>query len=267
MPVPIRGSGSDRGTHPARIHVILPVFDEARLIDHTLNAVIAFAGENPAFEFLFVDDGSRDGTAKIIHDRLERECPLRVSLLSYTPNRGKGRAVHAGFERALATLALAGLDEDGLVCFTDGDLAYPLDHLPELAAALESYDVVIGSRSLVHKDERNTTLPRRVMGGVFNALARATIGIPHKDTQAGLKGFRAAAAREVFRRQHLDNFAFDVELVYLARRLGFSVGEIPARVSEAHSYKVSKVNLVRDPLRMFGSLLDIRTAAARGRYD
>ena len=258
-----------------RVRVILPVYNESRLIGHTLDAVLAFVDQNPGFGFLFVDDGSSDDTAKIIRERLAGRKDDRVALLSYAPNRGKGRAVHAGVERCLEVFSIAGLDEKGpgagsdggLVCFTDGDLAYPLDHLTELAAALEKHDVVIGSRSLVHKDEKNTSIPRRIMGGTFNILARALIGVPHKDTQAGLKGFRARAAREIFRRQSLDGFAFDVEIVFLARRLGFSVGEIPARVSEEHSYKVSKVDLLRDPLRMFRALLDVRTAAARGRYD
>lgn len=254
-----------------RVRVILPVYNESRLISHTIGAVLAFASQNPGFGFLFVDDGSSDDTAAIIRERLAGRADDRVALLSYAPNRGKGRAVHAGVERCLEAFSIAGLDDggpdSGLVCFTDGDLAYSLDHLTELAAALEKHDVVIGSRSLVHRDEKNTSLPRRVMGGTFNLLARALIGVPHKDTQAGLKGFRARAAREIFRRQSLDGFAFDVEIVFLARRLGFSVGEIPARVSEEHSYKVSKVDLLRDPVRMFRALLDVRTAAARGRYD
>ncbi|HMN41656.1 MAG TPA: glycosyltransferase [Phycisphaerales bacterium] len=241
-----------------RVQVILPFYNEAGLIRHTFEEVEAFALAHPEYAFLFVDDGSSDDTADTLRLLIsESDIPeSRLRLISYAPNRGKGQAVKAGVEGATADLVL----------FTDGDLAYSMDHLPKLAAALEQADVVIGSRSLVHRSERNTTTMRRIMGWTFNKCARAILGLPYTDTQAGLKGFRLDAARAIFARQRLGGFAFDVELVYLAKRLGYRIGEIPAYVSEAHSYKVSKVNLIKDPLRMFGALVDVRCNAILGRY-
>jgi glycosyltransferase involved in cell wall biosynthesis len=241
-----------------KVQVILPFFNEAGLIRHTFEEVEKFGLEHPEYAFLFVDDGSSDATADTLRTLIsESDIPEhRLNLISYKPNRGKGQAVKAGVEGATADMVL----------FTDGDLAYSMDHLPKLAAALEQADVVIGSRSLVHKSERNTTTMRRLMGWTFNKCARVILGLPYKDTQAGLKGLRLAAAREIFARQHLGGFAFDVELVYLAKRLKYRIGEIPAYVSEAHSYKVSKVNLIKDPLRMFGALVDVRMNAILGRY-
>jgi glycosyltransferase involved in cell wall biosynthesis len=245
------------GTVPA-VDVILPVYNEAGLIRRTFEAVEAFALGHPEYGFTFVDDGSSDDTGRTLRTLIAgTDVPeRRLRLISYAPNRGKGRAVREGIERS----------ESPIVLFTDGDLAYPLDHLPRLVEALGRADVVIGSRSLVARAERNTTLPRRVMGWAFNRCARVVLGLRHRDTQAGLKGFRSGAARAIFARQRLGGFAFDVELVYLARRLGFTVAEVPAFVAEGHSYKRSKVNLLRDPATMFGALLQVRLNALRGRY-
>jgi glycosyltransferase involved in cell wall biosynthesis len=241
-----------------KVQVVLPFYNEAELIRSTFAEVESFGLEHPDYAFLFVDDGSSDHTAATLRTLIgESDIPeSRLGLISYAPNRGKGRAVKAGIEGATAEMVL----------FTDGDLAYSMDHLPKLASALERADVAIGSRSLVHRSERNTTPMRRVMGWTFNKCARLILGLRHQDTQAGLKGFRLGAARAIFQRQRLGGFAFDVELCYLAKRLGYTVAEIPAYVSEEHSYKRSKVNLVKDPIRMFGALVDVRMNALLGRY-
>lgn len=241
-----------------RVRVVLPFYNEAGLIRTTFTEVEKFGLAHPDFAFVFVDDGSSDATSVTLRTLIsESDIPeSRLRLISYSPNRGKGQAVKAGIAHA----------EADMVLFTDGDLAYSMDHLPQLAAALETADVVIGSRSLVHRSERNTTALRRLMGWTFNKCARVLLGLPHKDTQAGLKGFRLAAARQIFERQRLGGFAFDVELVYLAKRLGYRIAEIPARVSEEHSYKRSKVNMFKDPIRMFAALVDVRMNALLGRY-
>lgn len=242
-----------------RVQVVLPFYNEQGLIRTTFEEVEKFGLEHPEYAFLFVDDGSRDETAATLRTLIsESDIPeSRLGLISYAPNRGKGQAVKAGIEGATAEFVL----------FTDGDLAYSMDHLPKLASALEAgADMAIGNRSLVHKSEQNTTSMRKLMGWTFNKCTRVILGLKHKDTQAGLKGFRLEAARAIFSRQRLGGFAFDVELCYLARRLGYTVAEIPAYVSEQHSYKVSKVNLFKDPIRMFGALLDVRINALLGRY-
>lgn len=250
---------TDRGAPVAtRVQVVLPFYNEATLIRSTFNEVEKFGLAHPDYAFLFVDDGSSDDTAATLRLLIsESDIPeARLGLISYSPNRGKGQAVKAGIAGATADMVL----------FTDGDLAYSMDHLPTLVGALVAADVVIGSRSLVHRSERNTTTMRRVMGWTFNKCARLILGLRHKDTQAGLKGFKLHAARAIFARQRLGGFAFDVELCYLAKRLGFTVAEIPAFVSEEHSYKRSKVNLIKDPIRMFVALVDVRANALLGRY-
>lgn len=237
--------------------VVLPVYNESGLIERTFAAVLAFSLEHPAYRFIFVDDGSTDSTPLLLSKLIDRSGTRAIELIASTPNRGKGHAVKLGINAASGAFVL----------FTDADLAYSLDHLPRLVRELETADVVIGNRNLVLHAERNSTLRRRLMGWVFNRCARFVLGLHFTDTQAGLKGFRLDAARQIFALEHLGGFAFDVELVYIARRLGFRIAEIPASVSEDHSYKVSKVHLLRDPLRMFGALIDVRLSAWRGRYS
>ena len=234
--------------------MILPVHNERARIERSLALVTAFASTHPDHHFAFVDDGSTDGTPVRIRAHLEAAQLPNVELLAYRPRRGKGHAIRVGVEHARAAL----------VCFTDGDLPYSLDHLGRLVAALGAHDLVIGRRD---PTERILSHPRWVMGRCFNRLARLALGLSHSDTQAGLKGFRRDVARTLFARQRVSGFGFDVEVLYLARRLGYRVGEIPARVSPTHSYAASQVDLVRDPLRMCRDLLTIRWRGVLGGYE
>jgi dolichyl-phosphate beta-glucosyltransferase len=239
-----------------RITVVLPVYNEAKVINKTIEAVLHAARGDAGVGFIFVDDGSTDGTADRIDTAIGVSGLSNVALRRNTRNRGKASVVR---DAVLQT-------NSRFVCFTDGDLAYSLDHVPQIEAALLNADVVIGSRSLVHRDERNVKLARRVLGWGFNKLARLALWLPYQDTQAGLKGFRRDAAITVFSRQQLQDFSFDVELVFIARRRGLKIAQIPARVSEDHAAKATKVDLIRDPLRMLRGVALIRMNAWLGRY-
>ena len=235
--------------------VILPVYNEAEIIGRVFLEVSRFARQHEEYGFVFVDDGSIDNTAQILRELIRQEDNTPLNMLSYSPNRGKGFAVRKGMEQC----------DTEFFCFTDGDLAYSLDHLPVLVDALNSHDVVMGSRNLAGGKQRNIEISRRLMGWGFNLLARMLLKLPYRDTQAGFKGFRLEAAKRIFAKQQIFDFCFDAELLFLARRLGFRIAEVPARVSESHVYRGSQVNLWRDPPRMFLSLLRIRCNSARGK--
>jgi len=248
-----------------RVTIVLPVYNEGEHAEHVANQVLAFAATQPRYHFLFVSDGSRDGTPRAILNVIDRaresspDAAARVRLIAYRANAGKGWAVGRG------VLEAQGGDDD-LVIFTDGDLAYSLDHLPRLEEALATHDVAIGTR----RDEGGQVgahTMRRWMGWTFNRIARFALGRSYTDTQAGLKGFRLRAARAIFPSLRVSNFSFDVELLYLAHRLGFSIAEVPAQVSSFHRHKSSNVSLLRDPLRMLMSLAAIRLNGARGVYE
>jgi dolichyl-phosphate beta-glucosyltransferase len=232
------------------VAVLLPVHNEQWLIGSVLGQVTDFARTHPDWRFIFVDDGSSDGTPTRIREHLEEIGDASIELRALVPNQGKARA--------LRTVVLE--TEEDLVLFTDGDLAYNLDHLDELVKALEAADVAIGSRALSQGPQTNITTTRRLVGTTFNRIVRLITGLHHQDTQAGLKGFQRDAARVLFRAQVVEDFAFDAELLYLAKVLDLKVREIPANVSARHSYKKSRVNMLRDPLRMFGSLIKMRIA-------
>ncbi len=243
--------------------VVLPVYNEAAGSAAAVARVGEFAAAHPEYSFTFVDDGSIDGTPTVIAAAISelrvRNIDARVSLLGYRANGGKGYAI----SRAVAELKG---DDDDLVLFTDGDLAYSLDHLPRLAEALRTNDVVIGSRRGPQGGYRAHPA-RNVMGWAYNRMARLCIGRSFRDTQAGLKGFRLGAARRIFSALRQTGFGFDVEMLYLAHRFGFRIGEIPAQVSEFHKAKPSRVNLLRDPRRMFVGLGAIRLNGLMGTYD
>jgi glycosyltransferase involved in cell wall biosynthesis len=204
---------------------------------------------------LFVDDGSTDGSGAELDDLIQEHGQPNIHLLRQPVNRGKGLAIKEGF---------AHLDND-LLCFTDGDLAYSFDHIDKLEAALAHFDVVIANRHLIPQHE-SVSLRRRILGECFNRLARRILGLPYRDTQAGLKGFRAGAARAIFRRQQITGFGFDAELLFIAHQRGYSIGEIAGYVNDHHSYKIGKVRLLKDSLRMLRDLFLIRRNGSRGLY-
>lgn len=244
-----------------RVCVALPLYNAGADAVRVLDELVAFAPKVQTWEFLFVDDGSTDGTPAVLRKRLaaigivEPELAKRFGVLSYAPNAGKGHAVR-----------VAALESDAeYFLFTDGDLAYAPDHLLRLFEKLQSADVVIGSR-LEHDEGYGARPLRNVMGRIFNYIAGIVLSIRYRDTQAGLKGFRSRAAHDIFSRTRIRDFSFDVEVLYIARKLGYSIAEIPAHVDPVHRRSSSTVNLIRDPIRMFWSLCKIRVNKITGLY-
>jgi dolichyl-phosphate beta-glucosyltransferase len=239
-----------------RVSVILPVWNESRVADYAAAAVLEFARRNPEFEFVFVDDGSTDGTATILEGAVNEAGRSNVAVASAGTHRGKGAAIKFALPRCTGDY----------VCFTDGDLAYTLDHVQLLERALNSHEVVIGSRFLVGPLGTSAPPLRAAMSWSFNRFVRLVLGVRWRDTQAGLKGFRTPVARHIFAMQRIGGLGFDVELLFLARRFGYSVTEIPARVNPDHTYKTSKSSLLKSSIRMMFDVLAVRWNAIAGRY-
>ena len=240
-----------------KIAVILPVYNEANCIEQTCDKILEFSQTNYAYKFIIVNDGSTDNTQEIIENKLKNLLTNHIQLISYSHRQGKGYAVKKGSEYA---------DAD-CICFMDGDLAYSLEHLEPLVKKLEKFDVVIGCRNLDRANFRNLTLLRKVAGKIFNWISRSTLNLKYKDMQAGIKGFKKNAAQEIFKRQTLTGFCFDAELLFLAKKQGYTIGEIPARVSQQHLYKSSRVKIWKDSLKMLGSLLKIIYNDRSGYYQ
>jgi len=238
-----------------QLSIVIPAYNEGHRVGATLDAVAAFLAERGiAGEVVVVDDGSDDDTAEVVARYAESHPQVR--LLRNERNRGKGYSVRKG------VLASRG----SVVLFCDADGSAPIGEAPKLLALLEAgdADVVVGSRALPGSDlVRPQPWPRRLMGWVFRNLVRLVVMRGFRDTQCGFKAFRREVAQEVFPRQTLDGFAFDVEILFVARRLGYRVIEVPVRWLDSGD---TRVRPARDSLRMLLDLFRIRLRALRGGY-
>ena len=209
------------------ISIIIPAYNEEKRLPSTLARVRDYlAQSNWEFsEIVVVDDGSRDATVA-----LAEKAGVRV--LRNPGNRGKGYSVRHGMLEAKGEWAL----------FSDADLSSPIEEIERLwgAAGRERAQIAIGSRA-VDRSMVGVHQPwfRETMGRVFNLTMRMLTGLPFRDTQCGFKLFESSAARAIFHRQLLDGFGFDVEVLYIAGRLGHRTLEVPVRWNDVAGTKVS----------------------------
>jgi dolichyl-phosphate beta-glucosyltransferase len=229
-----------------QLSIVIPAYNEQGRLPRTVLETIHWCTSRKLeFELIIADDGSRDETLAL--GRLFEESDARIRTLA-CPHMGKGAAVRMGMLNAKGRLVL----------FMDADGATPLNEIPKLLAAIEQgHDVAIGSRVVQHPGEVQVKAPlhRRFIGRVFAFCVNlfAIEGIA--DTQCGFKMFRREAATAIFSRQKTVGFAFDVEILFIARRLSLSVAEIPVNwVTQPGS----KVNLVTDSMKMMRDICRIQ---------
>ncbi len=230
------------------VRVILPVYHEAKIARRVHAVAAQFARVHPGYELVFVDDGSTDGTARILQEAMEADPLPGIRLIALGENYGKGQAIERGIE---------GATEDYIV-FTDGDMAYPLELIPRFVERLAQVDIVIGSRDLAYREarEKNQPLPagapalrRRIVGRAFNLISRLVLGLGYPDTQAGIKAFRRDVAIDLFSARQVHGFGFDAEILFIAKKRGYRVAQIPVIVSSDHNYKMSKVKILKDGIQ------------------
>jgi glycosyltransferase involved in cell wall biosynthesis len=239
------------------LSVIIPAYNEASRLPRTLERVGDWVQRKRAvagleIEILVVDDGSTDGTPEVVREWQRRLDGLR--LVSNGSNRGKGYSVRHGMREAQGRIAL----------FTDADLSAPIEEVAKLMIALEEADVAIGSRAVDRRlIESHQSVAREMAGRVFNGMVRLMTGVRFHDTQCGFKAFRMKRARILFEQQRIEDFGFDPELLFLARRHGLTAVEVPVRWAHDPG---SKVRMLRDSLRMFWDLVRVRWNWLLGRY-
>jgi dolichyl-phosphate beta-glucosyltransferase len=219
--------------HARSLTIVLPAFNEEARLGPALDELFGYLNRRgtdardgrpgsaelpPIVRVLVVDDGSSDGTSALVRARPELADGL--SLLA-VPHGGKGAAVRAGMLAA----------EGDYVVFADADMATPPDELPLLCEALGAVEVAYGSRIQPDGSDMRASQPiwRRLLGRTFHALASAWVVGRVQDTQCGFKGFRREVAHDVFARQRITSIVFDVELIYLVRRRGYSHAIVPVR--------------------------------------
>lgn len=235
--------------------IILPAYNEAARLGQTLDRVLAYiSAQGWDAEVIVVNDGSRDRTADIVREYARNHSYLR--LLENPGNRGKGYSVRNGMLHATGEILV----------FSDADLSSPIEESQKLFAALEAgADIAIGSRWLRPELQiQRQSLPRQLYGRIFNLLMRLVLGLNFKDTQCGFKAFTQQAARKIFPLQKIERWGFDPELLFLARKTGLKVIEVPVKWAHAGGTRISPL---RDGLRMFTEVLTIRWNGLTGKYD
>ncbi len=243
-----------RSTDSIFLSVVIPAHNESRRLPGTLPKVLEFLRSQPyRSEVVIVENGSEDNTLEIARE-FEAANPGVVRVF-HEDERGKGLAVRRGM-----------LEARGAYRFlSDADLSMPIEQVARfLPPRLENFDIAIASREL--PDSRRIGEPsyRHIIGRAFNLMVQAMALPGFKDTQCGFKCFRAEVAEDVFRFQTLPGMSFDVEVLFIARRRGYRIVEVPV---DWYFDPDSRVRLVGDSLRMAWDLLTIRWNALRGVYD
>lgn len=235
------------------LSLVIPAHNEESRLPATLEQVFAFLTlQNYAAEVIVVENGSTDRTLEIAQSFASRHTQLKVI---HTDERGKGLAVKQGMLAARGAFRF----------FADADFSMPVSEINRfLPPALPDCDIVIASRETPGAVRYNEPLRRHLSGRIFNALIRLVVLPGLDDTQCGFKCFRARVAEEIFPRQTMPGWSFDVELLYIARRKGYRIKEVGI---PWYFNPETKVSLVRDSLRMASDLFAIRRNARRGLYD
>jgi glycosyltransferase involved in cell wall biosynthesis len=235
------------------LSLVIPAYNEQARLPYTLSEIQAYVCREPLdCEVVVVDNGSHDATSVVVQQAASRFPKLR---LLRTDRHGKGLAVRTG--------VLAARGE--VVIFADADLSWSVADLARFVALVDPIrsPVVIGSREGYGARRIGEPAYRHLMGRVFNRVVQAVAVPGIEDSQCGFKALSREAAVAIFTRQRIDGFGFDVEILYLARRLGYPIQVVPLRWEHKEN---SRVLPARDTLLMLSDVLRVRWNGWRGRY-
>jgi len=240
-----------------RLSLVIPAFNEAKRLPQSLRKIMEFgAGLTFSFEVLVVVEKSTDGTLELARDAVAKQANFHI--IDNGTQRGKGHAVRSGMLKA----------NGEQLFYMDADLSVPIEEVLVFMEYFRDHpgtDVLIGNRQHVgSRILKRQSMLRQRMGQVFNRLILSLSPVDFRDTQCGFKAFRKNAAREIFSRQRLDGFAFDVELLLLAGKLGYEITDLPVQWINSPE---SKVNIVCDSLKMLGDAIRVRKLVDRTLHE
>ena len=221
-----------------KISLVIPMYNESSIISDAVKTFSSYMEKRfEDWELIFVDDGSADGCGDTV--AAANETDKRIRLCRYTPNRGKGYAVRTGVLAA----------EGDLILFTDCDNAYGEDAIGSLADLLteSGADIVVGSRNLAKDGYEGYTFLRKLASKTYIKVIAIAAGFKLSDSQCGIKGFRADMAKRIFSNCEVDRFAFDLEVIMIANKLGAKIGEMPVKII---NHRESTVHVLRDSVKM-----------------
>jgi glycosyltransferase involved in cell wall biosynthesis len=235
--------------------IVIPAYNESARLGVSLQKVLDYvSSQGWDAEIIVVNDGSRDNTAEIVRSFAEKYPALR--LVENPGNRGKGFSVRNGVLHAHGRIVL----------FTDADLSSPIEEAQKLFKVLvDGADIAIGSRWLrAEMQTQRQPLHRQLFGRIFNVMLRTTLGLQFADTQCGFKAFKQSAAQAIFPLQRIERWGFDPEILFLARKFGFKVQEVP--VAWGHSGG-TRINPLVDGSKMFTEMFRVRWNDLTGKYE
>ncbi len=235
------------------VSIVIPAYNEDKRLETSLVKIIKFCESKlDKYEIIIVDDGSTDNTFTVA----EKFTSNRVILLKNKINRGKGYSVKRGILKAKYPLVL----------FSDSDLATPINELIKFLDFInDGYDVVIASRNI--KGAKIITKQpkyRQWLGKIFSILVRIITLPAFKDTQCGFKLFKTAKAKKIVQYQTLDRFSFDVELLYIAKKMNCKIKEAPVTWTDKRG---TTVRLWKDTTKMLKDIIIIRINDVKGKYE
>ena len=239
---------------PFSLSIIIPAYNEADRIVHTIEQTLAyFAQRNLKTEIVVVSDGSTDQTQTVV-EQFSPGPNVSLRVLAYHPNRGKGYAVRYGMLRAVGEQ----------IMFMDADYSVEIQEIEKGLTLLDQgYDVAIASRALADSViEAHQNLVREISARTYTLIQTLYLGLRYKDTQCGFKLFRKQAAQDLFARQKLDSVIFDPEILWLARRQGYRIAEFPVKWRHVGDSRIQYDNL-RKSLFVFQELFRIRRLHSR----
>lgn len=226
------------------LSVVIPAFNEEKKLEPTLQKITEYMEKNfQNFEILLIDDGSKDATKEIAQKFKDK----KVRIIQNPKNMGKGFSVKLGMINA----------QYDPILFTDADLATPIEELPKFLDALkEGYDLAIASRVIEGANiEVAQAKYRQILGKAFPILVKNIVLPDFQDTQCGFKIFKKEAARKIFPRQTIQGWAFDVEILYIAKKLGYKIKELPVAWIDKGD---SKLSPMKDSIKMLNEVLKIK---------
>ncbi len=244
----------ERAKDELRLSIVIPMYNEATRMSSSLPQLKSyFAGQNYEYEYVIVDDGSTDQTAKMARDLFADEKHVRV--LEERPNRGKGHAVKVGMLAANAPVVL----------FCDADLSTPPAEIEKFWPWFDKgFDVVIGSRKMPGANiTRHQPAWRENLGKVFTLLTNLIATKNISDVTCGFKCFKRQAAQQLFSRSVIDDWSFDAEVLFIAQQRKLKIKEVPVTWQDQAG---TKVRLVQDAFRSLVGLAKIRLNSAQGKY-
>jgi dolichyl-phosphate beta-glucosyltransferase len=228
------------------ISVVIPAFEEELRIPDTICRIHEYLTKrSEEFEIIVVDDGSSDNTARLVENL--GNALLNIKLKRNAVNKGKGFSVREGILSSLYPFILV----------SDADLSTPIEELERLLPyCYDGFDIVIGSRGLKESDiVKRQPWYRERMGKIFNLIVRTVALDNFKDTQCGFKVFKADAAQKIFNLCRIDGFSFDVEMLFVAQKMGYRIKEVPIRWIDSPS---SRIRILRDSFRMLVDIFVIK---------